>query len=70
MKIDKNQNDTLIPLKEFMEKIGYKSTSSYYQMLKNDITAPQPIKLLGRKVFLSSYEVENWIESKKATRGL
>ncbi|MFQ1007023.1 helix-turn-helix transcriptional regulator [Gilliamella apicola] len=63
-----NNKDSLIPLKDFIALIGYKSTSSYYQMLKNDKTAPKPIKLFGRKVFLSSQEVNSWIESKKAAR--
>lgn len=64
-----NNKGSFIPLKDFIALIGYKSTSSYYQMLKNDKTASKPIKLLGRKVFLSSQEVNSWIELKKATRG-
>lgn len=63
------KNDNLIPLKDFLNQLGYKSPSSYYQMLDKDPTAPKPIKLFGRKVFLSSHEVNQWIESKKALRG-
>lgn len=64
-----NNKDSFIPLKDFIALIGYKRTSAYYQMLKNDKTTSKPIKLLGRKVFLSSQEVNNWIELKKAARG-
>lgn len=60
----------LIPQKELLDLLGYKSAESLRNLLNRDETAPRPLKPSGRRVFFIKEEVENWLESKKATRGL
>lgn len=70
MSTETTSNLSIMPKKEFLTLLGYKSNESLRNLLKRDETAPQPFKPAGRKVFFVREEVENWLESKKATRGL
>ncbi|WP_392564731.1 hypothetical protein RHO13_04800 [Orbus wheelerorum] len=61
--------DNIIPQKELLDLLGYKSPESLRNLLNRDKSAPRPFKPSGRRVFFIRAEVENWLESKKALRG-
>lgn len=58
----------LITITEFLIYSGFKSKTSYYNLIKTDPLAPKPIKVGIRKVMLSLDEVNIWLESRKAER--
>ncbi|MDF7670132.1 hypothetical protein PT276_02745 [Orbaceae bacterium ESL0721] len=58
----------LITITEFLSYSGFKSKTSYYNLLKTDPCAPKPIKVGIRKVMLSLDDVNNWLESRKIER--
>ncbi|WP_392552718.1 hypothetical protein RHO14_02320 [Orbus wheelerorum] len=64
-----NLSDSIIPQKELMDLLGYKSPESLRNLLNRDKSAPRPFKPSGRRVFFIKNEVENWLESRKAVRG-
>jgi predicted DNA-binding transcriptional regulator AlpA len=58
----------LITINEFLVYSGFKSKTSYYNLIKTDPLAPKPIRVGIRKVMLSFDEVNSWLESRKAER--
>lgn len=65
---DTHMTKKLITINEFLNYSGFKSKTSYYNLIKTDPLAPKPIRVGIRKVMLSLEEVNYWLESRKAER--
>lgn len=54
----------IISINEFLNLLGFKSRTTYYNLEKLDPTFPKRIRLGARKVGLYLDDVNNWIKQK------
>lgn len=59
--------DRLITIKEAQALFPFGSRTTFYTLRKNDPTFPKPV-LFGRRKGFSEREIQQWIETKLATR--